>query len=89
MFFALAIDDLRRAADEFAEVYERTAHADGFVSLEVSPELAFDTAGGTIAQARDLYGRMERAERLHQDPRDARGPAGHHARRSTTAFRST
>jgi transaldolase len=60
VFFALAIDDLRRAADEFAEVYERTAHADGFVSLEVSPELAFDTAGGTIAQARDLCERTER-----------------------------
>jgi transaldolase len=60
VFFALAIDDLRRAADLFAEVYERTAHADGFVSLEVSPELAFDTAGGTFAQARELYGRMER-----------------------------
>ena len=60
VFFALAVDDLRRAADEFAEVYERTAHADGFVSLEVSPELAFDTAGETIAQARRLSASMER-----------------------------
>ena len=59
VFFDLAIDDLRRAADEFAEVYERTAHQDGFVSLEVCPELAFDTAA-TIAQARELYARMER-----------------------------
>ncbi|MCU0314178.1 MAG: transaldolase [Solirubrobacteraceae bacterium] len=59
VFFALAIDDLRRAADLFAEVHERTAHADGFVSLEVSPELAFDTEA-TVAQARELYARMER-----------------------------
>jgi transaldolase len=59
VFFALAIDDLRRAADAFAEVHERTAHADGFVSLEVSPELAFDTEA-TVAQARALYARMER-----------------------------
>ena len=59
VFFDLAIDDLRRAADEFAEVYERTDHLDGYVSLEVSPELAFDTEA-TIAQARELYGRMER-----------------------------
>ncbi len=60
VFFHLAIDDLQRAADEFAQVHERSAHLDGFVSLEVSPELAFDTAGATIAQARDLHGRMER-----------------------------
>lgn len=60
LFFALAIDDLQRAADLFAEVHERTAHLDGFVSLEVSPELAFDTAGATFAQASDLHQRMER-----------------------------
>ncbi len=59
VFFDLAMDDLGRAADEFAEVHERTAHLDGFVSLEVSPELAFDTQA-TIAQARDLHDRMER-----------------------------
>jgi len=60
VFFDLAIDDLRRAADEFAEVHERTAHLDGFVSLEVSPNLAFDSTGATIAQVRDLATRMER-----------------------------
>ena len=59
VFFDLAIDDLRRAADEFAEVHERTDHLDGYVSLEVSPELAFDT-DATIAQARELSARMER-----------------------------
>jgi len=60
VFFDLAIDDLRRAADEFAEVYERTSHLDGYVSLEVSPGLAFDSSGATIAQVRDLSTRMER-----------------------------
>ena len=60
VFFDLAIDDLRRAADEFAEVHERTAHLDGFVSLEVSPNLAFDSTGATIAQVRELATRMER-----------------------------
>ncbi|HEY5144816.1 MAG TPA: transaldolase [Solirubrobacteraceae bacterium] len=59
VFFALAIDDLRRAADEFAQVHERSAHLDGFVSLEVSPEFAYDTAK-TVAQAAELHGQVER-----------------------------
>ena len=74
VFFDLAIDDLRRAADEFAEVHERTAHLDGFVSLEVSPELAFDT-GATIAQARELHARMERPNVFIKIPGHAGGPA--------------
>lgn len=67
IFFALAIDDLRRAADELAEVHERTDHIDGYVSLEVSPELAFDTQA-TLEQARELYGRMERPNVLIKIP---------------------
>src|SRR5699024_7769931 len=39
VFFDLAIDDLRRAADVFAPVFERTGRVDGWVSLEVSPLL--------------------------------------------------
>ncbi len=58
-FFELAISDLQRAADLFAKVHERTAGLDGFVSLEVSPKLAYDT-GATIAQAKDLHARMGR-----------------------------
>ncbi len=73
VFFHLAIDDLQRAADEFAQVHERSAHLDGFVSLEVSPELAFDTVGGTIAQARDLHGRMERPNAYIKIPGTAEG----------------
>jgi transaldolase len=43
LFFELALQDLTRAADLFAPVHERTAGNDGFVSLEVSPLLAYDT----------------------------------------------
>lgn len=49
IFFELAIDDLRRAADLFADTFTRTAGVDGFVSLEVSPLLADDTDGTTQA----------------------------------------
>src|ERR1700751_400026 len=42
LFFELALGDLRRAADLFAPIYERTAGLDGWVSLEVSPLLAYD-----------------------------------------------
>ena len=59
IFFELAIADLRRATDLFAAVHERTDGVDGFCSLEVSPELADDTAA-TIAQAAKLHGQAER-----------------------------
>jgi transaldolase len=54
LFFELALDDLRRAADLFLPVHKRTAGVDGFVSLEVSPLLAYDT-DATIAEAKHLY----------------------------------
>ncbi len=59
LFFDLAIEDLRRAADMFLGIHERTAGVDGWVSLEVSPELAHDT-GSTVAAAADLHGRAAR-----------------------------
>lgn len=59
IFFDLAIDDLTRAADLFRPEHERSDGVDGFVSLEVSPTLAYDTAG-TIAAARDLHARAGR-----------------------------
>ena len=49
LFFELALQDLTRAADLFASVHERTAGNDGFVSLEVSPLLAYDTKGSVTA----------------------------------------
>ncbi|HEY4278473.1 MAG TPA: transaldolase [Conexibacter sp.] len=53
-FFDLAIEDLTRAADLFRPVHDRTAGVDGFVSLEVSPLLARNTAD-TIKWAKDLH----------------------------------
>ncbi len=51
---AVAIQDIQDAADLFRPVYEETDGRDGFVSLEVSPDLADDTEG-TIGQARRLW----------------------------------
>ena len=59
LFFELAIEDLRRAADLFRPVYDRTGGLDGWVSLEVSPTLAYDTTS-TLAAARDLHARADR-----------------------------
>ena len=60
LFFELAIEDLRRAADLFLPVHERTDGIDGWVSLEVSPLLAYDTAR-TVAAAKSLLSRAGRA----------------------------
>jgi transaldolase len=56
LFFELALEDLTQAADLFRPVYERTNGIDGWVSLEVSPLLAHDTAS-TIAAAKSLHAR--------------------------------
>jgi transaldolase len=55
-FFELALTDLREAAALFEPIHERTGGVDGWVSLEVSPELA-DDAEATIAQAAELHGK--------------------------------
>lgn len=59
LFFNLALDDLTRAADLFGPVHKRTNGLDGWVSLEVSPLLAHDTAR-TIAAAKELSTRAGR-----------------------------
>jgi transaldolase len=59
LFFELAIADLRRAADLFDDVHRRTDTVDGFVSLEVSPKIAYDT-DATVKQAADLHAKGER-----------------------------
>lgn len=59
LFFDIALDDITRAADHFASIHERTSGVDGFVSLEVSPLLAYDTAE-TIRVARELFARGKR-----------------------------
>src|SRR5512147_2746407 len=59
LFFELALEDLTQAADLFRPIWERTDGVDGWVSLEVSPLLAHDTAN-TLAAAKDLHGRAGR-----------------------------
>src|SRR5437773_7237266 len=59
LFFELALEDLTRAADLFRPINEQTAGVDGWVSLEVSPLLAHDTAS-TLAAAKELFARAGR-----------------------------
>jgi len=59
LFFELALEDIRRAADLFRPVYDQTNGVDGWVSLEVSPVLAYD-AGSTLAAAQELRARAVR-----------------------------
>ncbi|HEY5432909.1 MAG TPA: transaldolase [Coriobacteriia bacterium] len=59
LFFEIAIEDLVRAADLFRPVHDLTGGVDGWVSLEVSPLLANDTAG-TISAAVQLHGQAHR-----------------------------
>ncbi len=60
LFIELALEDLRRAADLFSAIHERTGGVDGWVSMEVSPLLAADTAG-TIAAAKAIFRDAQRA----------------------------
>jgi transaldolase len=59
LFFELAIEDLQKAADLFRPIYDQTNGVDGWVSLEVSPQLAHDTAG-TLAAAKALHAKAAR-----------------------------
>jgi transaldolase len=59
LFFELAVEDLQRAADLFEPIHERTDGVDGWVSLEVSPLLAYDTAKTTEA-VKALHARADR-----------------------------
>jgi transaldolase len=59
LFFELALEDLRQAADLFRPIHDRTGGVDGWVSLEVSPLLANDTAG-TITAVKELHDRADR-----------------------------
>src|SRR5271155_4072623 len=56
LFFGLALEDITRAAAEFQSVHDRTDGVDGWVSLEVSPLLAYNTAS-TLAAAKSLHAR--------------------------------
>jgi transaldolase len=66
-FFVLATTDVRNACDAFRTVYDRTAGQDGYVSLEVSPDLARD-AEGTVAEARRLWAIVDRPNLMIKVP---------------------
>ncbi len=72
LFFELALEDLTRAADLFRPIHEATNGVDGWVSLEVSPNLAYD-AKSTVAAARDLHARAGRPNLFIKIPGTAEG----------------
>ena len=67
LFFELALEDVTRAADLFRPIWDRTRGVDGWVSLEVSPLLAHDTAS-TLAAAKALHARAARPNLLMKIP---------------------
>jgi len=68
----LAVRDIRAAADVLRPVYDASNSSDGFVSLEVAPDLAHDTAG-TIADARRLWAWVDRPNLMIKVPATAEG----------------
>ena len=72
IFETLAIADIRAAADVLRPVYDRAEGHDGFVSLEVAPDLAHDT-DATIAEARRLHAAVDRANLMVKVPATAAG----------------
>ena len=72
LFFDLALHDIGRAADLFAAVHERTHGVDGWVSLEVSPLLAYDTQT-TLQVARELHARAAKPNLFIKIPGTAEG----------------
>lgn len=74
IFEHLAVADIRAAADILRPVFDETGGADGYVSLEVSPYLAHDTAG-TIAEAKRLFAWVDRPNLMMKVPGTASGTA--------------
>jgi transaldolase len=72
LFFELAVEDLTRAADLFRPIHQRTNGVDGWVSLEVSPFLAYD-ATSTIAAAKELFASANRPNLFIKIPGTAQG----------------
>jgi transaldolase/glucose-6-phosphate isomerase len=68
----LAVEDIQMAADAMASVYESSKRRDGYVSLEVSPDLARDTEG-TVEEARRLWKAVDRPNAMIKVPATAEG----------------
>ncbi len=74
LFEHLAIEDIRKAADIFMPLYRNSAGQDGYVSLEVSPHIAMDTAA-TVADAHRLWKAVDRPNLMIKVPGTAPGAA--------------
>ncbi|MBC8071577.1 MAG: transaldolase, partial [Deltaproteobacteria bacterium] len=72
IFEALAIEDIREAADALKPVYDQTKTLDGYISLEVSPSLA-DDADGTLEEARRLWQAVDRPNVMIKVPGTPQG----------------
>lgn len=72
IFFQLAIEDIQHTADLFLPLYEETNGGDGYVSLEVNPKLAYDTAG-TLRQVKELWTRVNRKNLMVKIPATKEG----------------
>lgn len=73
IFHDIAVSDVKAAAEVLAPVYEQTGGADGFVSLEVSPDLARDTEGRTIEEAREYWRLVDAPNLMIKIPGTAEG----------------
>jgi transaldolase len=73
-FLRLALEDVRAAARIFRPAHDESAGADGFVSLEVTPDVAYD-AEGTTRQATELWSRLDAPNVMIKVPATAAGPA--------------
>jgi transaldolase len=71
-YWRLVLDDVGHAADQLAPTYDSTGRGDGFVSVEVSPELARDTEA-TLAQAASLHQRLSRPNVMIKIPATKEG----------------
>lgn len=72
VFFHLAIEDIQAATDLFSTLYQESSRGDGYVSLEVSPDLAND-ADGTFQQAKELWRRVDRPNLMIKIPATQEG----------------
>ncbi len=72
LFNTLAVEDVQRAADLFQPVYEQSHHINGMVSIEVSPELAYNT-DATISEANQLFEAVNRPNVMIKVPATREG----------------
>ncbi len=72
LFLSIAVEDIQMTADTLRPIYVETKGGDGFVSLEASPSLAHDSEG-TIAEVKDLWGRVGRPNLMLKVPGTVEG----------------